>query len=269
MVLLSYYMNIGKRSSKQFLKALVARQHYIAFFNIIKICPNFLDVFIRYFFGKNNYPYFIKIRTPIGIIRPLLYSYYDVLTFNEIFCRLDYKTDNKIKLVVDFGSNIGISALYFLTRNRVSKCYLFEPVIENINKLKNNLSQFSDRYILEEVAISNENGLKRFGTEKYGRCGGLLRETGSYINVRCVKVNDILKNILNKEKQVDILKIDTEGNELDIINNIEKIFLPKIKIILFEIDYTVDLSDDYKILPDYYEQVRYGNTIKLILRDTI
>jgi len=263
-----YYMNIGKRSLHQFLKALVARQHYIAFFNIIKNFPDFVDVFIRYFFGVGSYPYSIKIKTPTGTINPLLHSYYDILTVNEIFCRLDYKTDNKPKIVVDFGSNIGISALYFLTRSPNSKCYLFEPVSENIKKLKENLSQFSDKYTLEEVAVSNENGVKRFGTEEHGRCGGLLRETGNYINVKCVKVNDILQDILNKEKIIDILKIDTEGNELDIINSIEKRLLPKIKTIFFEIDHTIKFENNIKILADYYEQIRYGNTVKLILRDT-
>lgn len=262
-------MNIGNRNLRQFLKAIIGKQHYIAFFNIIKICPDFLNVFVRYFLGKGSYPYFVKIKTPLGIVIPVLYSYCDILTVNEIFCRLDYGVDSKLKVVVDFGSNIGISALYFLTRNQDSKCYLFEPVPENVKKLTGNLLNFSNRYILNEVAVSNENGVKKFGVEEFGRCGGLLRETGNYINVKCVNVNDILKSILNKEKSIDILKIDTEGNELDIINAIEKNILSKIKIIFFEIDYTIKLGSDFRILPDYYEQVRYGNTIKLILKNVI
>jgi len=44
----------------------------------------------------------------------------------EIFCRLDYLAKTDIKVVVDIGSNIGISALYFLSRNKQAKCYLFE-----------------------------------------------------------------------------------------------------------------------------------------------
>ena len=262
-------MNIGNRTLKQFLKAITSKQHYVAFLNIIRICPNFFNFFIRYFLGKGNYPYFVKIRTPLGVIFPLLFSYYDILTVNEIFFRLDYEVDNKAKVVVDFGSNIGISALYFLTRNKNSKCYLFEPVPENIKKLTDNLKNFSERYVFNEVAIDDENGVKKFGTEKFGRCGGLLRETDNYINVKCVNVNDVLKDILNTEKNIDILKIDTEGNELDIINAIDKSILQKIKVIFFEIDYTVKLDNNFRILPDYYEQVRYGNTIKLILKNVI
>ena len=262
-------MNIGNRNLKQFLKAIIGKQHYIAFLNIIKICPNYFDVFMRYFLGTGEYPYSIKIKTPLGLVYPVLYSYYDMLTVNEVFCRLDYGGNDKPKVVVDFGSNIGISALYFLTRNQYSKCYLFEPVPDNVNKLSNNLLHFSNRYILSEVAVSNENGIKKFGVEEYGRCGGLLRETGHYIDVKCVNVNDVLKEILNKENSIDILKIDTEGNELDIINAIEKNILLKIKMIFFEIDYTIKIDSNFTILSDYYEQVRYGNTVKLTLKNII
>lgn len=259
-------MNIGKRNIKQLLKAVLAKQHYLAFFNIIRFCPKPIDVFLRYFLAKGSYPYSIKIRTPLGIISPLIYSYYDILTVNEIFCRLDYKTDNNAKVVVDFGSNIGISALYFLTRNQESRIYLFEPVPENIKRLKSNLIGFKSRYVLEDVAVSSESGIKRFGTEEHGRCGGLLRETGNYINVECVSVNEVLDDILKKEKQIDILKIDTEGNELDIIASIEKRFFTKIKTIFFELDYTSNLDTKQKILADYYRQSRYGNTIRLDLK---
>lgn len=262
-------MNIGNRNLGQFLKAITEKQHYVAFLNMIKICPDFFDVFVRYFLGKGDYPYAVKLRTPLGIISPTLFSYYDMLTVNEIFCRLDYGTDNNAKVVVDLGSNIGISALYFLTRNKESRCYLFEPVPENIKKLSDNLKKYSDRYFLSEVAVSNENGIKKFGTDKFGRCGGLLREADNYIDVKCVNVNDVLKDILAKENCIDILKIDTEGNELDILNAIEKSILPKIKLIFFEVDHAVKLADDFKTLPDYYDQVRVGNTIKLTLKDAI
>ncbi len=259
-------MNVGRRSLKQATRALFGKQHYIAFINMLRIYPNFFNVFWRYFSGTGQYPYKVEVRTLLGVISPEIYSYYDILTVNEIFCRLDYETDKDIRIVVDIGSNIGISALYFLTRNRHSKCYLYEPVLENINKIYRNLGEFKDRYYLEKVAVSNESGIKRFGTEKYGRCGGLKRETGSYINVTCVHINDVLKRILEKEGIIDILKIDTEGNELDIIESINKKYLAKIKHIFFEIDYSVKIKPNIFFLPEYYYQKRYGNTIKLSLR---
>lgn len=142
-------MKIGKRSQGQAVKALFEWRHYIALFNMLRVYPDFCDSFKRYFTGSGTYPYNIKIRTPLGQILPKIYSYHDMLTVNEVFCREDYCAKSACKVIVDVGSNIGISALYFLTRNKDSKCYLFEPVPENVEKLKENLKLFEGRYCLE------------------------------------------------------------------------------------------------------------------------
>lgn len=262
-------MNIGKRSSRQLFRAIFGKQHYIALFNMIRFYPNFIIVFFKYFFGIGKYPHVIRVKTPLGIISINVYSYYDILTVNEIFCRLDYKADKNIKVILDLGSNIGISALYFLTINSLSKCYLFEPVPENIVKLKSNLKEFEDRYMLEEVAVSNKKGIEKFGIDPYGRCGGLLRKSKNYFNVNCVDINDVLKKVFKKEKKVDILKIDTEGNEFIIVNSIKKEFLRKIDKIFIEIDYSVKIESNYLVLPNYYNQIRYGNMILLTSKNII
>lgn len=259
-------MKVGKRNFSQLLKAITEKQHYIALLNMFSVYPNFSNAFIRYFFGKGYYPCKIKVRTPLGTVSPNINSYYDILTVNEIFCRKDYKADKNIKIILDLGSNIGISALYFLTRNNFSKCYLFEPVPENILRLKENLKEFQGRYELEEAAVCDGEGIKKFGLDPLGRCGGLLRESEKYISVKCVNINDVLKKIIEKEKQIDILKIDTEGNELNIVRAIQKEFFKKIIKIFIEIDYTVKIDKNFLILPEYYSQIRQGNMIKLTLR---
>jgi FkbM family methyltransferase len=253
----------GQRNFKKALKALFGKQHYIAFFNSLSVYLDFYDSLIRYLFGQGSYPTKIKIRTPLGVIAPEIFSYYDMLTVNEIFCRHDYPAGRETKVVVDVGSNIGISALYFLTRNVFSKCYLFEPVPENIYKLKNNLKNFQNRYILEEAATDADSGVKKFGVEPFGRCGGLSRETGEHILVKCKSINKILEEILKKEERIDILKIDTEGNEFEILKAIEKRFFKKISKIYVEIDYSVIF--DNKVVFSEYNQFRYGNTLKLEL----
>lgn len=140
-------MTIGDRDIKKVIKALFQKQHYIAFLSMLIIYPNFIDSFKRYFLNKGIYPCKINIRTPLGKINPEIYSYYDMLTVNEIFCRKDYKANKDIKVVVDIGSNIGLSALYFLTRNKYVKSYLYEPVPMNIKRLIKNLGNFIESII--------------------------------------------------------------------------------------------------------------------------
>lgn len=257
-------MKIGKRNLLQLFKALFAKQHYIALINIFLICCNPFNFFKRYFLGSGNYPTKIALRTPLGKIKPEIYSYYDILTINEIFCRIDYKAKNDIKIIVDIGSNIGISALYFLTRNNYCKCYLFEPDPDNIIKLNSNLKNFKNRYELKECAITKEGGVKQFGRDPAGRCGGLNRKTGNYINVRCCHINEVLKKIFETCDIIDILKIDIEGDELEVLKSIDKNLLNKIKNIYFEIDYTINLNSNFSFHPEIFIHKKYGETFKLI-----
>lgn len=257
-------MKIGKRNLLQFVKALFARQHYIAFINIFLICRNPFDCFKRYFLGTGTYPTKITLRTPSGKISPEIYSYYDMLTINEIFCRVDYKAKNDIKVVVDIGSNIGISALYFLTRNNFCKCYLFEPDPDNVVKLNNNLKNFKNRYTLKECAVANENGVMQFGKDPFGRCGGLNRKTEKYINVQCCHVNEVLRKIFETCDIIDILKIDVEGDELRVLQSIDEKLLGKIKNIFFEIDSSINLDSNFSFHPEIFIHKRYGKTFKLI-----
>lgn len=246
-------MKIGKRSLNRAFRAFFEWRHYISFINMFRTYPDFLDSFGRYFIGNGTYPFNINIRTPLGIISPKIYSYHDMLTVNEIFCREDYSIVNECKVIVDIGSNIGISALYFLTRNKDCKCYLFEPVPENVEKLKINLKLFEGRYYLQQKAIANKSGELEFGIEATGRYGGLNRKTGKLITVQCLNINNVLAEVLNKEQSIDILKIDMEGSEISTIRSINPNFLNRIKYIYFELhdenkNCLIDLHSNYYCL---------------------
>src|SRR6202030_4265486 len=73
-----------------------------------------LDFLWRDGSGGASYPTNISIRTPTGNISPTLYSWHDTRTIHEIFLARDYRIDERPKIIVDFGSNIGLSAAYFL-----------------------------------------------------------------------------------------------------------------------------------------------------------
>ena len=157
----------------------------------------------------------------------MLYCHDDILTVNEIFCRKDYSAGKNIRNIVDIGSNIGISALYFLTRNNYSYCYLYEPVKSNIEKLKNNLNGFEDRYQLFEFAVSNQEEEVEFEIEDTGRYGRIGIKTGKSIKVQCKHINDVLTGVFEKCNFIDILKIDTEGVEIQTVLAIKGEYLKK------------------------------------------
>ncbi len=249
---------MGNRNAKQIFTAVLGKQHYVALFNMVKNYPASWQNISRYLTGAGQYPYDIEVKTPLGMISPRLYSHHDLLTVNEIFCRHDYFADEYIRTVVDLGSNIGISALYFLTRNKQSRCYLYEPDKRNIAKLRKNLAGFEERYELAAKAVSHESGQVDFGIESIGRYGGIGQKTGETIKVECLDINDVLEAILNKAATIDILKIDTEGVEIKTVQAIQAKFLNRIKKIYIEAKPADQLH------PDLFWQKQYGSVCQLI-----
>ena len=182
-----------------------------------------------------------------------------MITVVECFGKLDYPAKKDISCVVDFGSNIGISALYFLTRNTQLKVYLFEPLSQNIEKLKRNLNGFENRYELDPVAVGLKNGTSSFGCEPTGRYGGLnKREMRNQVEVQVKNANEVVQDILNKKGTIDILKIDVEGLEEDIINNLESHLLKKIDRIFAETEFEGDLpgfdKKQYGAIAQFFKQ---------------
>ncbi|MFQ5449658.1 MAG: FkbM family methyltransferase [Nitrospinaceae bacterium] len=210
------------RSKKNVLSVFFKKQFYVAFVNIFRYFLEPFDVLLRYVFRKGSYPKDCFVKTPTGIQKVSLYCSDDMMTFVECFGKLDYRVPTDISCVVDFGSNIGISALYFLTRNPKVHIYLYEPLPANIDKLKKNLRGYENRYELNAVAVGLENGTGLFSHEPTGRYGGLYKSTmKSQIEVPVQCAKEIVRDILKKHQKIDILKIDVEGLENDIINDLE------------------------------------------------
>lgn len=235
---------LGGRQFSFVVREMFALRNYRAVARMTRVCVRPLDFARRYFFGAGAYPYVCAIRTPLGIVRPTLFSHHDVWTVSEIFCREDYRTGPGTRVVVDIGSNIGLSGLYFLTRNRECRCYLYEPDPRNVGRLKQNLRDFVGRSFIEEVAVGPVEGAVRFGREPTGRYGAVGAKSDDVIDVRCVAIEGLLEQVLAREASIDVLKIDTEGLEEATVAAISSIALKKIRTIYFECDKPAHLHQD-------------------------
>jgi FkbM family methyltransferase len=188
----------------------------------------------RYLAGRGDYPYRCPVRTPAGTVAPMLHSSHDMFTVNEVFCREDYAAGHDLRTVVDIGSNIGISALYFLTRGPDVRCHLFEPVPRNVERLRSNLLAYKDRYTLEQAAVADRAGTVAFGVEPTGRYGGIGVVTEEAIEVRCLDINEVLERVLDGEPRIDVLKLDTEGAEASTVRAIRPDLLARVRRIYLE-----------------------------------
>jgi FkbM family methyltransferase len=213
-------MRVGTRDVTNLCVAPLQGRHYVAAKNMAAVYGNPFDAFKRYIFGTGTYPASLTVKTPLGQIRFTLYSPHDLLTVNEVFCRKDYGADDPGRVVVDFGSNIGISTAYFLSRNPSTFAYLFEPVSRNLERLTANLEGFRGRYQLSPVAVALKAGVVSFGCENTGRYGGIGMMTEETIQVEAVAANEVLASIIEKHGQIDTLKIDVETLEKQIVEGL-------------------------------------------------
>ena len=187
---------------RSFLRALGQRPFWVAGWNILLRFRRPFDVLTRYVFGRGKYPERFRVRTPIGEQEVTAYSYHDLLTLVECFGKMDYRVPRDISFVVDVGANIGISALYFLSRNPDVRVRLYEPVAENAERLRRNLEGFEARYELLEQAVGMEHGTVEFAVEPTGRYGGVVTERyvaehglddAGRVDVPMVEINQVVR----------------------------------------------------------------------------
>ena len=254
---------MSQHSIKSFSAALFEKSFYAAFFNIFIYFKNPLSVLVRYVFEKGNYPQKFSVNTPLGLQVVTAFSHHDLITLIECFGKLDYRVPKDISVVVDFGSNIGISALYFLTRNPSVQVYLFEPVPRNVERLRENLRGYEKRYKLRECAIGVEEGESDFAYEDTGRYGGLIKDelshsakmtSGKVLSVKVLAANQTLNKILSNHKSVDVVKIDIEGYENKILGTLKEEALARIERIYAE-------TNNSQNLPGFSRE-RYGGVIR-------
>jgi FkbM family methyltransferase len=142
-------------------------------------------------------------------------SFWFLHGIEEIFCDKQYyfESETKSPYIIDCGSNIGLSVIYFkmLFPDSTIKC--FEPDPDICKILGENLDQFNFTDVeINNKAISFEEGKLNF--EKVGDLGGKITAKSKH----SISVNSIrLKSLLNGT--VDFLKIDIEGAEMDVLRD--------------------------------------------------
>ena len=235
---------LNDRSFKLIVRNVGRPRNYASLIQAAVIFERPLAFMPRYFLGSGDYPCNVRVRTPIGPQSVKLYNSHDAITVHEIFCREDYRCSTPPKVIVDLGSNIGVSALYFLTRSSSSFCELYEPDPRNHPKLLSNIQRFSDRFVLHRNAVADTEGVLPFACEPTGRYGSLnIKSVGTdtrwqegieEISVQVEHINTVLDRAIGRHGVVDLLKIDTEGSELATLRAIDPSLLTHIRNIAIE-----------------------------------
>ncbi|PPR35184.1 MAG: hypothetical protein CFH25_00409 [Alphaproteobacteria bacterium MarineAlpha6_Bin3] len=136
------------------------------------------------------------------------------------------KTLKKNMQVLDIGANIGYYVL--IERNLIGekgKIVAVEPVDENIELLKKNLQLNKEKStIVIKGAVSNNNSYNKFYTSEHFNLGTFHYEGSSeklLNNKKSIKVKTFkLIDICLKEGFPDLIRMDVEGHETKILENL-------------------------------------------------
>ncbi len=137
-----------------------------------------------------------------------------------------FDTNRNCPNIIDIGSHIGISILYFKDIYPNSKILGFEPNPISFEILKENIfnNGLDDVSIINKAVSSNNSSKDLYidnSNNNWESNSSLLKnswnglENTKKIRAQCTRLDKYTKSL----DVIDMLKIDTEGNEFDILNS--------------------------------------------------
>ena len=158
-----------------------------------------------------------------------LHSYPDIF-LQEIYRFTSAQTN---PVIIDCGSNIGLSILYFKQIFPNSKIFGFEADINNFNILKQNIETngCTQVQIFNKAVWINDHGVSfnNAGTES----SRILIDNENKQTANIVPSID-LNNFLQEFEKIDFLKVDVEGAEYEIFKHIQPQQLAKVDNLFLE-----------------------------------
>ncbi len=179
-------------------------------------------------------------------------------------------------LIIDVGANTGQTIELIFSLNKKSEIYSFEPTAKLATYLKSKYKNFSNVHIFD-LAISDELGESDLYTSEFSATNSLLAPDVNLYQ----KFNNNLSTILSatekmrckvstldnwyKEnipdmRNIDLLKIDTQGTEYNVLKGAKDILHSRVKSVIVEFQYIsfyLNSQPFYKIIEILYENGYY------------
>jgi len=150
--------------------------------------------------------------------------------YREMFDPCDYLTDGFYKpatsdIIVDIGANIGFFAHRLLLENSKITVHCFEPVTSTRERLLMNVTnnRLTASVHVHPYAVSGVRGEAHIQlTESSLRATIVDTSNGGTELVQCITLSDALE-LCAPGKRIALLKIDTEGSEVEILSGAHQV----------------------------------------------
>ncbi|HSK66642.1 MAG TPA: FkbM family methyltransferase [Anaerolineales bacterium] len=189
--------------------------------------------------------------------------------FDEIFVRQDYlfSAETARPFILDCGSNIGMSVLYFKLLYPQSEITAFEPDRETFACLEWNVRENSFAGVtVHPLALSNREGELDFYYDPADP--GSLRMSAVWERmprqkqvVPCTRLSKFI------DREVDLLKLDVEGVEMEILEDLQQAGkLGFVKQMVLEYHHHIHRGlDEFSKVLDILEKAGFGYQVESTL----
>ena len=172
---------------------------------------------------------------------------------SSIYDGNDIKPYFKLKdgTFIDVGANIGKYTLILGNRLKdMGKVISIEPEKRNFSVLKKNVKiNKLNNIILENVALSNKNGVIKLYLSKGAGRHSIKKVTGNKTFVQGIKLDDLIKKY--KITDVNLIKIDVETAEVEVLEGAMKTIKKNSPKMIIEILSNENLKKIKDLIPEY------------------
>ncbi len=176
-------------------------------FSARKFTPDWRRLTCAYIGLPTKFPFEIRLKTGCFRFETLA----DVRTFWAVFFAVTYEVAATDRVIVDAGANIGCFTLYALLNAPQTRVIAIEPAPDACNQLRKLIAEhnFGSRCEVHEAALGPKEGVTTIDLN----WGSQFRSTGRGNTEVAVKTLDSIVG----DAQVDMLKLDIEGDEYSVI----------------------------------------------------
>ena len=214
---------------------------------------NILYMVYAYLFGNNIFSKFNKFLYQLSLRGLGVLNYQNAFLTGENEWLKNYLKNNNCKTVLDVGANTGKYSKEVLNIDQNINLFAFEPHPKSYAILNNNIKSKNFKPFNLGVGNKNENlTLYDYDKDEGSEHASVFKEViedlhkGQAVshNIPVIMLDDFLKE--QKIEHVDLLKIDTEGNELNVLLGAKEYLVNnKIKAIHFEFNEMNVISKSY------------------------
>jgi FkbM family methyltransferase len=160
----------------------------------------------------------------------------DIDTFYQVLFNLEYEIETYAapKVIIDLGANIGLASIYFLNKYPKSKVIALEPEKENYKLLEKNMTNYTNFFSYNK-GVWNRSAFLEIVDNGIGNWGYSVNEVLQSNNntIEAISINQIISD--HSLTQIDVLKIDIEGSEIELFLSNYELWLPITKLIIIEL----------------------------------